>query len=296
VTLASLLPLAHADAVPISELDSAWSAAPAVLAGAVVALVLFGQAFIRLRRRGRQDHAGWDRAALFVAGIAVATLALVSPLDAAGEEYLLSAHMLEHVLIGDLAPALLLVAIRGPLTFFLLPAWVLRPLARIAPLRAFLGYLLRPRAALAVWALVFAFWHIPAAFDLTLENRLVHDLEHVTFVLAGVLVWSQLVDPARRRELTIGGRLALAAVLFAAGQILAYVLILSFSPLYAPYAAQDERLFDLSPLTDQRFAGLVMMSEQVLTLGLCAVFLVGAYGRQRAAGGEREALSLAPRP
>jgi putative membrane protein len=296
VTLASLLPLAHADAVPISELDSAWSTPPAVLAGAALALVLFGQAFIRLRRRGRKDHAGWDRAALFVAGIAVATLALVSPLDAAGEEYLLSAHMLEHVLIGDLAPALLLVAIRGPLTFFLLPAWVLRPLAGIAPLRAFLGYLLRPRVALAVWALVFAFWHIPSAFDLTLQNRLVHDLEHVTFVLAGILVWSQLLDPARRRELTIGGRLTLAAVLFAAGQILAYVLILSFSPLYGPYAAQDERLFGLSPLTDQRLAGLVMMSEQVVTLGLCAVFLVSAYGRQRAARGEREALSLAPRP
>jgi putative membrane protein len=288
--------LAHGDRVPISELDSAWSAPPAVLAGAGVALLLFGQAFIRLRRRGRQDHAGWDRAALFVAGIAVATLALVSPLDAAGEEYLLSAHMLEHVLIGDLAPALFLVAIRGPLTFFLLPRWVLRPLAGVAPLRAFLGQLLRPRVALAVWALVFAFWHIPAAFDLTLENRLVHDFEHVTFVLAGILVWSQLVDPARRRELTVGGRLTLAAVLFAAGQVLAYVLIFSFSPLYAPYAAQDERLFGLSPLTDQRLTGLVMMSEQVLTLGLCAVFLVGAYGRQRAARGEREALSLAPRP
>ena len=287
---------AHGDRVPMSELGSAWSSPPAVLVGAAIALLLFGQAFIRLRRRGRQDHAGWDRAALFVAGVAIATLALASPLDAAGEEYLLSAHMLQHVLIGDLVAALLLVAIRGPLTFFLLPAWMLLPLARVAPLRAFLRYLLRPWVALAVWGLVFAFWHIPAAFDLTLENRLVHDLEHVTFVLAGILVWSQLVDPARRRELTVGGRLTLAAVLFAAGQILAYVLIFSFSPLYGPYAAQDERLFGLSPLTDQRLAGLVMMSEQVLTLGLCAVFLVAAYGRQRAARGEREALSLAPRP
>jgi putative membrane protein len=288
--------LAHGDRVPSSELGSAWSASPAVLAGAAVALVLFGQAFIRLRRRGRQDHAGWDRAALFVAGIAAATLALVSPLDAAGEEYLLSAHMLEHVLIGDLAPALLLVAIRGPLAFFLVPRWALRALARVAPLRTFLEHLLRPRVALAVWALVFAFWHVPAAFDFTLENRIVHDLEHVTFVLAGMLVWSQLVDPARRRELTVGGRLALAAVLFAAGQVLAYVLVFSFSPLYGPYATQDERLFGLSPLTDQRLAGLVMMSEQALTLGLCAVFLIRVYGRQRAARGRREALSLAPRP
>jgi putative membrane protein len=288
--------LAHGDSVSSSELGSAWGAPPGVLAGVGIALILFAQAFIRLRRRGRDDHAGWNRPALFVAGVAVATLALVSPLDAAGEEYLLSAHMLQHVLIGDLVPALLVVAVRGPLTFFMLPPWVLRPLARVAPLRSFLRYLLQPRVALAVWALVFASWHIPAAYDFTLENRLVHDLEHVTFVLAGLLVWSQLVDPARRRELTVGGRLTLAAVLFAAGQVLAYVLIFAFSPLYGPYAAQDERLFGLSPLMDQRLAGLVMMSEQVLTLGLCAVFLVGVYGRQRAARDERDALSLAPGP
>jgi cytochrome c oxidase assembly factor CtaG len=288
--------LAHGDRVPRSEVAAAWSAPPTVLAGSAIALALFAQAFIRLRRRGRQDYAGWDRAALFAAGVVVATLALVSPLDAIGEEYLFSAHMLEHVLIGDLAPALLLVAIRGPLTFFLLPPWLLRPLARPAPLRRFLGQMLRPRVAVAFWALVYAFWHIPPAYDLTLENRLVHDLEHVSFVLAGVLVWSQLVDPARRRELTVGGRLALAAVLFTAGQVLAYVLIFSFSPLYGPYAAQDERLLGLSPLTDQRLAGVAMMTEQLLTLGLCAVFLIGAYGRQRAAGLEQEAFSLAPRP
>jgi hypothetical protein len=44
------------------------------------------------------------------------------PLDEAGDGYLLSAHMLQHVLIGDAAPALALVALRGPLLFFLLPA------------------------------------------------------------------------------------------------------------------------------------------------------------------------------
>ena len=114
----------------VSELGSAWSFPPAVLAAAAVAPALFAQAFLRLRGRGRADHTGWDRAALFGLGVAVLTLALVSPLDAAGEDYLLSAHMLQHVAVGDLAPALLVTAVRGPLVFFLLPQRLLRALAR----------------------------------------------------------------------------------------------------------------------------------------------------------------------
>ena len=103
-------------------LDVGWEAPAPVLAGCLVALGLFGQAFWRLRQRGRTDHAGWDRAALFVLAVALTFLALASPLDGLGDRYLLSAHMLQHVAIGDLAPVLGLLALRGPLTFFLLPA------------------------------------------------------------------------------------------------------------------------------------------------------------------------------
>lgn len=283
-----ILPLAHGDRVALSALDSAWEPAPAVLAAAAVALVLFAQAFVRLRRRGRSDHAGSGRALLFALGLGLVVLALVSPLDAAGEEYLLSAHMLQHVVLADLGPALLLVGLRGPLLFFLLPGAVLAPLARVGPLRAALSFLLRPKASLVVWALVVAGWHVPAAYEYTLEHQAVHDLEHLTFAAAGLLAWSQLVDPARRRELRPAGRIAVAVALFAAGQALAYVLVFSFQPLYPAYAAQDERLLGLSPLTDQRVAGLVMIVEQLLTLGTCtAILLRASY---------RGALRLSPRP
>jgi cytochrome c oxidase assembly factor CtaG len=251
-----------------------------VLVGAGLALLLFGQAWIRLRRRGRVDLAGIDRALLFVGAVAFGTLALVSPLDAIGEEYLLSAHMLEHVLIGDAAVALALVALRGPLMFFFLPGRVLGPLARVGALRSVLRFLLRPKVSFAVWAFVLAGWHYPAAYDYVLDHQVVHDLQHVTFVLAGVLVWTQLVDPARRRELRYPGRIALAVALFACGQILSDVLIFSFDPLYPAYAAQDERLLGLSPLGDQRLAGIVMMVEQAVTLGTCVAFLLVASHRQ----------------
>jgi putative membrane protein len=277
--LSSLL-LAHGDLVPRSELGSAWETPPAVLAGAALALGLFLQAWIRLRRRGRTDHAGYGRLALFAAAVALGTLALVSPLDPIGEEYLLSAHMLEHVLIGDAAVAIAIVALRGPLIFFLLPPWILGPLARVGPVRRFLGFLLRPWVSFLVWAVVFAAWHYPSAYDYVLDHQAVHDLQHVTFVIAGVLVWTQLLDPARRGELRRSGRIALAVALFVSGQILADVLIFSFDPLYPAYAAQDERLLGLSPLADQQFAGVVMMVEQTITLGACVAWLLLASHRE----------------
>jgi putative membrane protein len=258
-----------------------WEPAPAVLVLAALALVLFAQAFVRLRRRGRADRAPWSRALLFTLGTAVLALPLVSPLDAIGEEDLLSAHMLQHVLIGDAAPALLLVAVRGPLVFFLLPAAILSFLARLRPLREGLSFLLRPKVSLAVWAAVFAAWHVPAAYELVLTRPALHDLEHATFVVAGVLVWSQLIDPARRGALAVPGRIAFAVALFAAGLVLSDILLFSFDPLYQAYASQSD-LVGFSPLTDQRLAGLVMMLEQTLTLGTCFAVLLRAHQRRAA--------------
>jgi cytochrome c oxidase assembly factor CtaG len=276
--------LAHGDKVPVSGLDSAWEASPLVLAAAGLTLLLFVQAFVRLRRRGRADHAPWSRVVLFGAGLLLATLALLSPLDAIGEEYLLSGHMLQHVLIADAAPALILVALRGPLTFFLLPKSLLRALAGIRPLRSFLRVLLHPLACFGLWCLVVLGWHIPAAYDLTLERGAVHDLEHVSFLLVGTLVWITLVDPARHERLRRPGRILFAIGLLLAGHPVVDGLFFADGPAYDVYAVQDERLLGLSPLGDQRLAAVVMFAEQMLTLGTCAALLLWPYlrGRRRA--------------
>src|SRR5207249_11145288 len=144
--------------------------------------------------------------------------------------------------------ALLLVAVRGPLAFFLLPAAVLGPLARFVPLRRALHFLLRPAVSMTLWALAFGAWHIPAAYDYAAAHQGVHDLEHLSFVVAGLLVWSQLVDPTRRRRLTRGRRLGYAAALFGMGTALCDILVFSFHPLYPSYAGQAVRLLQLSPV------------------------------------------------
>ena len=120
---------------------------------------------------------------------------------------------------------------------------------------------------------------MPAAYDLVLTRQWAHDLQHTTFLVGGLLAWTQLIDPARRGVPTVAGRIAFALGMFACGTILADVLVFSFEPLYPAYALQDERLLGISPLTDQRLAGIAMMAEQLVTLGICVALLLRARER-----------------
>ncbi len=278
-------PLGNASAryVPPDLFDQ-WSFEPIPLALAGLAAVLFAQGFVRLRRRGRSDRAGWGRLALFLLGLSAMVLPLVSPLDAVSD-HLLSAHMLQHVLIGDVGPALLVLSLRGPLLFFALPAAVLRLVGRAAWLRRAASWLQRPKVVVAVWAVAFFAWHVPGAYDYAATHQWAHDLEHASFVFAGLLLWSLLIDPAGRAELSRGTRLAVAACVFAMGTVIADILIFSLHPLYPAYAGQVERVFGLSALHDQQLAGLVMIVEQILTLGTFAAVLLlpGLRARRRGA-------------
>jgi cytochrome c oxidase assembly factor CtaG len=250
-----------------------------VIAAAVAAL-LFLQAVVRLRRRGRPDLAGWDRVVLFGAGLGVTLFALIGPLDRLADEKLLFAHMSQHVLIGDLGPALMVTALRGPLLVFFLPAAILAPLARNRSVRTVLGTLLKPRVAFSLWAANLAIWHVPYIYDLALRHQNLHDFEHVCWMFCGLLVWTLLVDPGSHKRLTVGGRVALAASMFAAGMILSDVLIFTFTPLYPFYRGA----YGLSAVTDQQLAGIVMTVEQLVTLGICvALILRPRWSRAHAA-------------
>jgi putative membrane protein len=261
---------------------TAWSFDPLVLAAAVVAVAFFLQGWRRLHAR-RPDLAPWTRIPLFCAGIAIVVLGIVSPLDAIAEEYLQSAHMLQHVLIADLGVVIALLAVRGPLSLFFLPRDLLAPLARSEPLRRGLSFLLSPRVAVPLWVGVLVAWHVPALYEAALEHPALHRLEHLSFVLVGALVWTLIIDPSAHRRLTLSGRIALAAVLFWVGQLLAYPFVFGFEPYYDVYAQQAERLLGLSPLADQKLAGVVMLAEQALTLGVALVALVRIARRERAA-------------
>jgi putative membrane protein len=268
----------------VSQLASAWDPEPLVLAGTAAAAMLFTRAWIRLRRRGRADRAGVGRLALFAFGLALVTLPLVSPLDVAADRSSLSAHMLQHLLLGDAGPALLLLAVRGPLIAFMIPAAAIRCIARQPSLHNAIGGLGRPGIAFGAWAAVIACWHVPAAYDAALRHPLLHGLEHLMFIAAGLIVWWHLLDPAGKSPLSVGERAAFAGGLFLSGQLLCFVFLISPTPLYAAYSSVPGRLFGLSPLVDQQYAGLVMTAEQFLTLGTFMA-LFGASLLRRPHGG-----------
>ena len=191
-------------------------------------------------------------------------------------------HMVQHMLITvGAAPLLLLGApirplLRGLPTGF--RAAVIRPLARAHAIRVAVSLLRHPLVAGALYVGGLYAWHVPALYDGALRHPVVHDLEHACWTGTGLLVWTLLVDPAGHRRLTIGGRLALAVALFAAGQVLTDVLVFSFTPLYPAYAGAH----GLSAVTDQQVAGVVMMGEQLLTLGTLAFVLLRPRLRGRA--------------
>ncbi len=213
---------------------------------------------------------------LFLAGVGVGVLAVVSPLDALAEDALLSAHMAQHLALGDLAPLLVVLGLRGAVSLFLLPAPLLVAVARAAAVRRVLSFLLQPLVSLGVWAASLAVWHVPQLYDAALAHPALHVLEHASLFLGGLLLWTQIVDPARRRRLSVGRRAALAATALLAGMVLSEVLLAS-GPLYTHYAHVADRPFGLTWATDQGRAGLLMMAEQIATLAPAAALLLWSH-------------------
>ena len=151
------------------------------------------------------------------------------------------------------------------------------------PLRRVIAFVVRPTTSFALWTLATGLWYVPRFYDAALARPWLHDLEHLSFVVVGTLVWIQLVDPARRGALDVGGRVLYAAALFSVTHLVLHPVLFSDQARYASYVAQPDRLFGLSPLADQHWAGIVMTVEQVVTLGTFLVLLLrpGFLGRRR---------------
>ena len=258
-----------------------------MLGTAALAAALYVTGWLRLRRRGRPDLASWRQAAIFGAGLVVCVIALLSPLDPAGEEYLLFAHMLQHVLLADVGPLLLVLGLLGPVTLFVVPPPLLRAVARRRSLRMAVRAVTAPAVAVTVWISVMVGWHLPVAFEFALANRWAHDLEHASMFTAGFLVWLTLAGAVPRRRLSHGRRAAIAVGLLAVGMVISQAIFLA-DPLYDVYVDQPERLFDLTPKGDQVRAAMLMTADQILTLGVAAGLLLWTHVERASEKGHDE--------
>jgi putative membrane protein len=232
--------------------------APLEVLPLLVAAVLYAKRSLTLAGRGRPVPL-W-RQLCFAAGLLTIAIALVSPIAHLGEE-LVIAHMVEHLLLGDVATLLLVLGLTGPL---------LQPILAI-PVFDKLRILADPLVALPLWALNFYFWHIPALYDAAYGGTAVHILEHASFIFFGCLMWMPIFGPLPKPSwFNAGWKVAYVIAVRFAGAILGNVLMWSGSVLYPKYAA-GEAYWKVSPLADQSTAGVVMMVEGTfLGLGLLA--------------------------
>jgi putative membrane protein len=227
--------------------------------------------FREVRRTSGPRGAGARHLAAFIGAIVVILIALVSPLDRLGEDYLFSAHMVQHLLLGDIAPLLILLS---------LSRVIMRPLTRrLQSVERALGPLAHPATALLLWLVLIYFWHIPALYDAALGNSALHALQHVSFFTAGLLVWWPLIQPVPMRNRLSGmwtfGYIGAAKLGLAS---LGLFLTWTTTVVYG-YYQHVPRVWGLSAVTDQNVGGAIMMVEQsVLLVSVLAV----VFGRMLA--------------
>lgn len=257
--LIAALPAQAAEAVAEHGARS-WSFEPWVVSSLTVTVALYVAGLLRMRRRQRLRRViGAAQIAAFAGGMLVLFTALVSPLDALGED-LFSLHMTQHILLLLAAPPLL-VASRPAIVFvWALPSAQRKPIGRIwtaLGLGRGVQFLMHP---VLVWLLsgaAFAFWHLPGPYQAALRSEIVHALEHLSFFVTALMFWTVVIEPSGRRRLGYGATLLFVATMGVFSGLPGALLFLAQRPLYPIHAAGAAR-WGLSLIEDQQIAGLIM--------------------------------------
>ena len=226
------------------------------LGAAVFYLALYARRFRQLLRVRRAP--GRWRAISFVTGVVLLVIVQVGPLDSLGDQ-MLSVHMAQHIVIGDICSLLMVLGLTGP---------VLQPLLRIRATRP-LRVVSHPLVAFGLWAVDLYAWHLPVLYQLAIRVDLVHALEHACLLWFGGLLWLALIGPLPKPRWFAGwGRFGYVALVRIVGSLLGNAMIWAQDLFYPIYRSTDGAR-GLNPVSDQNIAGGLMMVEQmVLTLVL----------------------------
>jgi cytochrome c oxidase assembly factor CtaG len=235
-------------------IESFWISAALILA-------TFGYlwGWVRIRRHEHDNVKGW-RAGSFLFGLLFIWIALASPLAALDHE-MLTAHMVQHLLLMTLAPPLILLGMprkplgHGPLQRLL--EAIGRPL-RSAPMQQMGSVLTHPAFCWFTAAGTLVAWHIPSAFMLGLRSQMWHGIEQASFLVTGLLFWWPVVQPwptvSKWPESSMLLYLFLATL---PCDILSGFLVFCDRVVY-PVFSFSSHSFGLSALEDQQCAGALM--------------------------------------
>jgi putative membrane protein len=228
-----------------------WTFYPSVLIG----FGLWTIAYIVLTGYGR-IRSGWGRPPTLLQQVAfhfgtfIGLIALISPLDKLGDEYLFSAHMIQH---------LLLMFITAPLWLVGTPGWLVDAMIPVS-FKKFARWITSPLPAFIVFTGIMVAWHIPYFYNLAQESEAIHIFEHLTFIGAALIGW-WLVAASESDAIPLPTPPVRMLYLFLLGipmTAMSAILTFSSAPLY-PFYVEAPRLFaGLSALDDQRLGALLM--------------------------------------
>lgn len=275
----------------LEAMFESWS--PPVLLS--LAVVIVGLVYLRgwrhLHLASPHVIAPW-RASSFLLGVFLIWMAIGSPLAALDEQFL-TVHMLQHLLLMTIAPALILLGAPVMPLMHGLPRYfmrsVLAPLFRRTPVRLLGRLLSQPAFCWIAAAAALVGWHIPAAFTLGLQSESWHVVEHACFLGAGLLFWWPVVQPWP--GIPVWPRWSILVYLFLATlpcDILSGFLVFCDRVVYPVYFSAHYHS-GMSVLEDQQCAGALMWA--CITI----LYLVPAVILTTGLLGAREARSNGPR-
>jgi len=285
--------LAHTGAVPVTVSAEVWWEWRAEW-GLLLGLVFVAALYWRLQQpaaQASQETLSKRHILFFLASLLVIYVAVASPIDRIGEEYLFSMHMLQHNLFMYTVPRLMLAGIPTWMALY----WFER--SGLGVQKCY-GFFTHPIIACLAFNLVFTLWHIPFLYDWALQDRLVHNIEHLTMIATAILLWLPLWSPLRHLRPTYPIQmLYLVAVAIAQLPVFAYVTF-SKTVLYPTYEMAP-RLTSLSAQADQQLGGVLMkiIGMLVLFMAFTGVFMAWyKQERERDADEERARLAGAKSP
>jgi cytochrome c oxidase assembly factor CtaG len=229
-----------------------------------LSLVVTGAVYLRgwLKiRKTRPDQFTTVQLGCFLGGLAVFWVSVGSPMDGLADA-LLSAHMVEHLLIMSVVPPLLLFGLPVVPLLRGLPSplqkWVVGPMVRSNWLRRFGHWLVKPLVAWLAMNIAFLGWHFPAAYNFALEHENWHVVEHLCFLTTSILFWWYVLQPwpAERRRRNWGVLLYLVSADIV-NTMLSASLAFSDRPIFSYYTTHPNP-FQVSPVDDQVLGAVIM--------------------------------------
>lgn len=252
-----------------------WHAHPDVIVGLTVLLALYLYAVVPVRvHDGIRESVQPRQVATFTVGVLVIFFALVSPLHELSNNYLFSAHMIQHVLLTLVAPPLLVSGI---------PGWALRPILKVRAILIMARVLTHPILAFAAFNLMFSFWHFPALYATSVNFHGIHITEHLLFMMTGVLVWWPLLSNSKELPRLSEPMQMIYLLLMSIAQILVFAPItFADKPIYQ-YYVEAPSMWGVSDMADQQMGGLIMkVGGGALFMGMLVVTFLRWYSREEA--------------